>query len=101
MDVNNVFLNGIIEEEVCIKQPQVFEVHEKESRICKLKKALCGLKQEPGSWYYRIDGCLTRIGFFKSDVDPNLYLKVENNEPVIFLLYVDDLFLIGVEHLII
>ena len=33
------------------------------------------------------------MGFTKSKDDPNLYLKVVEDEPVILLLYVDDLFL--------
>jgi hypothetical protein len=40
------------------------------------------------------------LGFTKSKVDSNLYFKVMNDEPVILLLYVDDLFLIGEENLI-
>ena len=40
---------------------------------------------------------LQRIGFTKSSTDSNLYIKVENNEPVIILLYVDDLLLSGIE----
>jgi hypothetical protein len=38
---------------------------------------------------------MTSLGFTKSKVDSNLYFKVMNDEPVIFLLYVDDLFLTG------
>ena len=37
------------------------------------------------------------MGFAKSKVDPNLSYKVVEDEPVILLLYVDDLFLIGNE----
>jgi hypothetical protein len=40
------------------------------------------------------------LGFTKSKVDSNLYFKVVNGGPMIFLLYVDDLFLTGVEKLI-
>ena len=40
MDVKTTFLNGIIEEEVYIEQPEGFVVHGKESHVCKLKKAL-------------------------------------------------------------
>ena len=36
---------------------------------------------------------MTSMGFAKSKVDPNLYYKVVEDEPVILLLYVDDLFL--------
>jgi hypothetical protein len=47
MDVNTAFLNGIIEEEVYIEQPQGFEVHGRDSHVCSLKKALYGLKKAP------------------------------------------------------
>jgi hypothetical protein len=40
------------------------------------------------------------VGFTKSKEDSNLYFKVMNDEPVILLLYVDDLFLTGEENLI-
>ena len=44
MDVKTTFLNGEIEEEVYIEQPKGFEVHGKETHVCRLKKALYGLK---------------------------------------------------------
>ena len=95
MDVKTTFLNGVIEEEVYIEKPQGFEVHPKETHVCRLKKALYGLKQDPRAWYAHIDSYLKRLGFSKSHADPNLYYKVVNNAPVILLLYVDDLFLTG------
>lgn len=65
--------------------------------MCKLKKSLYGLKQAPIAWYSRIDNYLFSLGFTKSDVDPNMYHKVYGDGPLILMLYVDDLFLIGVE----
>jgi hypothetical protein len=65
-----------------------------------LKKALYGLKQAPRAWYGHIDSFLTSLGFTKSKADSNLYFKIMNNEPVLLLLYVDDLFLTGEENLI-
>ena len=97
MDVKTTFLNGVIEEELYIEQPQGFEVEDRQTHVCKLKKALYGLKQYPRAWYGRIDSFLTSMGFAKSKADPNLYLKVIEDEPVILLLYVDDLFLTGNE----
>jgi hypothetical protein len=44
MDVKTSFLNGIIEEEVYIEKPQIFEVHGRVSHVCRLKKALYRLK---------------------------------------------------------
>jgi hypothetical protein len=69
--------------------------------VCKLKKALYGLKQAPRAWYVMIDGYLMSLGFTKNDANPNLYYKVENGFPLILVLYVDDLFLIGDEKLIV
>jgi hypothetical protein len=100
MDVKTTFLNGVIEEEVYIEQPQGFEVEDRKTHVCKLKKALYGLKQALRAWYGRIDSFLTSLGFTKSKVDSNLYFKVMNDEPVILLLYVDDFFLTGEEKLI-
>ena len=61
-----------------------------ESRM-QVEEGLYGLKQAPRSWYGRIDSFLMSRGFAKSKVDPNLYYKVVEEEPVILLLYVDDL----------
>jgi hypothetical protein len=44
MDVKISFLIGAIEEEVYIEQPQDFEVHSRDTHVCRLKKALYGLK---------------------------------------------------------
>jgi hypothetical protein len=68
--------------------------------VCKLKKALCGMKQAPRAWYSRMDAYLQQLGFEKSEADPNLYFIVVGEDPLILLLYVDDLFIIGAERLI-
>eukprot|EP00253_Pinus_taeda_P009072 PITA_09072 len=70
MDVKTTFVNGLIEEEA------------------------------PRGWYGRIDGYLQKMGFVKSDADPNIYYLVVENKPLILELYVDDLFLIGSYRLI-
>jgi hypothetical protein len=100
MDVKTTFLNSVIEEEVYIEQLQGFEVEDRRSHVCRLKKSLYGMKQAPRAWYGRIDSFLTSLGFTKSKEDSNLYLKIMDNEPVILLLYVDDLFLTREENII-
>ena len=100
MDVKTTFLNGVVEEEVYVEQPLGFETHDRKSHVCRLKKALYGLKQAPKVWYGRIDSFLSSLGFTKSKSDSNIYYKVEEGNPVICLLYIDDLFVTGEDGLI-
>ena len=73
MDVKTAFLNGIIEEEVYIEQPEGFEIFNNKSHVCRLKRVMYGLKQVPRAWYTLIDRYFTGLGFTKSEADPNLY----------------------------
>ena len=58
------------------------------------------MKQAPRAWYGKIDSYLQKMGFVKSDADPNLYYVRVGDESLILVLYVDDLFLIGSSKLI-
>ena len=64
------------------------------------RKDVYGLKQAPRTWYNGMDNFLTSLGFTKSKANSNLYYKVEKGNPVILLLYVDDLFVTGEDGLI-
>lgn len=59
------------------------------------------LKQAPRAWYVCIDSYLVKLGFTRSNVDPNLYFKVVQVMSLILVLYVDNLFLIGSDPLMI
>jgi hypothetical protein len=47
MDVKSTFLNGDLEEEVYMEQPEGFSLKDNHDYLCKMKKDLYGLKQEP------------------------------------------------------
>jgi len=100
MDVKTAFLNRLIEEEVYVEKPQGFEVLGWGTHVCQLRKALYVLKQAPRAWYSRIDTYLQQMGSTKSDEDPNLCYIVVGDDPLILVLYVDDLFITRVERLI-
>ena len=47
MDVKTAFLNGDLEEEIYMKQPEGFVIPGQEDKVCRLVKSLYGLKQAP------------------------------------------------------
>ena len=100
MDVKTSILHCSIKEEVYVEQPLGFKVQDRDTYLCRLKRALYGLKEAPRSWYERIDSYLMKLGFTRSNVDPNLHFKVHREKPLILVLYVDDLFLKGTDTLI-
>lgn len=95
LDVKSAFLNGFLEEEIYVDQPEGFVVEGQENKVYRLKKALYGLKQAPRAWYNRIDEYLLNLGFVKSLSESTLYIKAEKNDLIIVSLYVDDLLVTG------
>ena len=58
IDVNNAFLNGILTEEVFMKQPEGFVDPAQPSAVCKLNRSLYGIRQAPRAWYDRLKSTL-------------------------------------------
>lgn len=100
MNVKKTFLNGTINEEACIEKIKGFEINSRKIHFCVLKKALYGLTQVLRALYAKMDAYLLRIRFVKSYIDANIDLKIVKNELGIKLLYADDLFITGVERII-
>ena len=91
MDVKSTFLNGELEEEVYIEQPQGFPLTDDKDIVCRLKKALYGLKQAPKTQYARLDKHLTKLGFSNGMGDNNLYQKEIDDGLMILVIFVDDI----------
>ena len=93
VDVTTAFLNGELEEEVYMKQPEGFITDGKDHLVCKLKKSIYGLKQSPRCWNTALDSYLKDMGFVQSVSDPCLYTDAEDT---FFIgVYVDDIILAG------
>eukprot|EP00253_Pinus_taeda_P023696 PITA_23696 len=91
MDVKYAFLNGDLEEEVYIEQPEGLILGNDAKLVCKLRKALYGLKQAPRASYYCLDKYLHQQGFSKGSADINLYTKMDIDKLLIIVVYVDDI----------
>lgn len=63
LDVNNAFLHGPLQEQVFMKQPPGFVDKTKPGYVCKLVKALYGLRQAPRAWYQELRSCVLGLGF--------------------------------------
>eukprot|EP00253_Pinus_taeda_P018650 PITA_18650 len=95
MDVKSAFLNGDLQEEVYMTHPPRFKVVGQEQKVCKLFKALYGIKQAPRAWYMKIDKYLTDHGFQQSPSNANLYIKHIGDDILFMVVYVDDLIITG------
>ena len=93
MDVKMVFLNGDLEEEVYMKQPEGFSFSDGEHLVCKLKKSIYGLKQASHQWYLKFHEFISSFGFVKNIIDQCIYQKVSWSKICFLVLYVDDILL--------
>jgi hypothetical protein len=93
MDVKTAFLNGKLEEEIYMEQPQGFVRQGGEHLVCKLHKSLYGLKQSPRAWNQKLDVFLKSIEFMKSEADLSVYVAV-GDVKFFIVVYVDDLILV-------
>lgn len=91
MDVKTAFLNGDLDRDIYMKQPEGFVAQGREHLVCKLRKCLYGLKQASRAWYEKIHQALTDLGFKALSADTCLYLRWRGSTYTIIALYVDDL----------
>ena len=91
MDVKGAYLNGILAEQVFMKQPEGYE--DGSQRVCHLIKTLYGLKQAGREWNRELDAKLTKHKFTRLKSDPCVYVRRIKEELAIITVWVDDLLL--------
>lgn len=89
MDVDSAFLNGPVKTEIYIKQPKGYALDP--GKVCKLEKALYGLRESLLYWYETFDNHVKNLGFKRSSYDNCLYVKRANRKSIYLLVFVDDL----------
>ena len=81
MDVKTAFLNGYIEHDIYMSQPDGFVYTEHSEYVCKLKKSLIyGLKQSARCWNQTLDSFLTKNCYGKSNANNCIYVKSIKND---------------------
>lgn len=95
LDVKYAFLNGELEEEVYVTQPEGFVMEDQPEKAYKLSKALYGLRQAPRAWNSCLDKCLMGLGFAKCSQEHAVYTRNKDGKLLIVGVYVDDLIVTG------
>ncbi|KAK8694673.1 hypothetical protein V6N13_072220 [Hibiscus sabdariffa] len=95
IDVKTAFLNGKLEEDVYMTQPEGFVTPENAGKVCKLQRSIYGLKQASRRWNLRFNNAMKEFGFIKNENEPCVYKKFSGSIVSFLILYVDDILIIG------
>ena len=95
MDVKTAFLNGFLEEELYMMQPEGFVNPIGAKKMCKLQRSINGLVQASRSWNIRFDELIKSYSFIQTFGEACIYKKVNGSSIAFLILYVDDILLIG------
>ena len=76
MDVKTAFLNGFLEEELYMMQPEGFVDPKDDNKVCKLHRSIYGLVQASQSWNKRFDSVIKAFGFIQTFGEACIYKKV-------------------------
>nr|GEW88465.1 retrovirus-related Pol polyprotein from transposon TNT 1-94 [Tanacetum cinerariifolium] len=91
VDIKTTFLNGYLNEEVYMEQPEGFVNLKYPNRVCKLKRSIYGLKQASRQWNKRFDDEITKFGFIQNRDEPCVYQKASGSNITFLIFYVDDI----------
>ena len=94
MNVVTAFLNGTLDEDIYIEQPEGYVVPGKENLVCPLRKSLYGLKQSAQCWNKSFKEFMISQGFEQSFADPCVFIRKVNDQLAIDVVHVDDLILL-------
>ena len=95
MDVSNAYLNSRLQENLYMQQPENFVSKTEKMKVCKLNKAIYGLKQSALCWNESFSSTLKKLDFKQSQNDNCIFTYYSENILCILALYVDDLMIMS------
>ncbi|XP_016164535.1 uncharacterized protein LOC107607060 [Arachis ipaensis] len=90
-DFNNAFLNGDLEEETFMTQPEGSISSAYPQHVCQLQRSLYGLKQALRAWFTKLKHTLHLFGFQNTKSDTTLFTKFTAISATFIFVYVDDI----------
>lgn len=91
MNVKITFLNGDLDEEIYMDQPEGFLANDKEHIVCKLKKSIDRLKHVSRQWYIKFNDIITNFKLKENIIVWCIYLKISGNKFIFLILDGDDI----------
>nr|GEW79747.1 hypothetical protein [Tanacetum cinerariifolium] len=95
IDVKIAFLNGYLDEDIYMVQPEGFFDPKHLRKVCKLQRSIYGIKQASRSWNKRFDEEIKKFGFDQNLDEPCVYQKASGSNVTFLILYVDDIIIMG------
>jgi hypothetical protein len=96
VDFKDAYLNGVLDEEVYMRQPKGFEEPGREHFVWRLLKAIYGLKQAGRQWYKKLCELFDKLGFTRSSFDPAVFFYIDEPDIIcIVAVHVDDCTLVA------
>nr|GEV68302.1 hypothetical protein [Tanacetum cinerariifolium] len=87
MDVKTTFLNGRLDEDIYMEQPEGCVDPKYPNRVCKLQRSIYGLKQASHQWNKRFDEEIKIFGFIQNHDEPRVYRKASGSDVILLILY--------------
>jgi len=81
-DVKGAYLNGKLEEDVYMHQPEGFIKMRKEGLVCKLSKGVYRLKQSGQVWHHTLKCELEKSGFKPGKADLTVYFHFGDHSSI-------------------
>ena len=95
LDVKNAFLNGDLKEQVYMEQPPGFVAQGESGKVCRLHKAIYGLKQSPKTWFGKFNDVVLKFGLRRCHSNHFVFSHTSDRGKILLIVYVDDIIITG------